>query len=381
MVVWWSWSAAIVTILVNLWFLAITCSYIFDFGSIVFFKVVVSLSVLWGLTFLNIYGMGLSALLSSFSVIAGVIVPMFLVSCLASYWGFYHEVSSDILPNVSDFGHDLGSSMKILYFYGSMMLGYSGMEVAAFHAADARDPQRDYGKATIISACIICLLYVIGTTSLMVVVPYHELDPIAGFSQFFKVFFDAYALQHIAVGINVVLAIGVIGAVNTWLISPAKGIFAAMEHFEFPLWLVRKNQHGVPVPLLILQACICTIALIFLVLSHSQTTIFWILQAMSSQFSLLLYVMMSLAIMRLRYLFPEQHRPVKISSVWLIPLVTIALISCAIGMIGVFVPVEVLSLSELFNYELLFVLSFIGLSLPPLFFKRTKRSSSHSPIF
>lgn len=370
MVVWWSWAAAIVVILVNLWFLSITCSYIFDIGPGSFPKLVLCLSALWGLTFLNIFGMRFSSMLSSFSVTAGVIMPMVLVTALASYWVSQHGSASGFLPSFDTTEVSPFIFLKTLYFYGCIMLGYSGMEVAAFHAADASNPQKDYGRAIVLSAVCIIAVYVLGTSSLMAVLPADQVDPIAGFSQFFHVFFAKYDAQHIAVGINIILAIGVLGAVNTWLISPAKGIFAAMEHFHFPSWLVKENRYEVPVPLLILQASICSLILIFLVSSHSQERIFWILQAMTSQFSLLLYVMMSLAILRLRKLFPEQHRPVKIPTYWLKPLTYLALLSCALGMVGVFIPVEEISFAELIDYELIFIIGFILLSLPPVFFNK-----------
>jgi amino acid transporter len=369
MVVWWSWVAAIVNILVNLWFLALTCGYLFDIGQSPSAKLILCLGCLWGLTFLNIFGIRFSAMLTSFSVAAGIVVPMVLLSALAGHWGWAHGSASTLWPSL-EMTMTAAGSLKILYFYGSMMMGYSGLEVAAFHAADASDPQKDYGRATVLSAVFIVALYILGTISLMVVIPSQEVDPIGGFSQFFTIFFNKYGIQNVAFLINLILAIGVLGAVNTWLISPAKGIFAAMEHFHFPLWLVKENRFDVPVPLIMVQAIICSFILFFLVSSHSEEQIFWILQAMTSQFSLLMYVMMTFSILRLRTLFPKQYRPIKIGRLWFWPVIFLSLISCALGMIGVFIPVEEVSARELFDYEMIFIIGFILLSLPPVFFKR-----------
>lgn len=381
MVVWWSWVAAIVNILVNLWFLALTCSYLFDIGEGIGAKLVLSLICLWGLTFLNIFGIRYSSMLTSFSVAAGVVVPMVLLSTLAAHWGWSHGSSSALIPSW-EMTLTAASSAKILYFYGSMMMGYSGLEVAAFHAADASDPQKDYGRATLLSAGFILALYILGTISLMVVIPSEQVDPIGGFSQFFTIFFEKYGIQNMAFFINLILAIGVLGAVNTWLISPAKGIFAAMEHFYFPAWLVRENRYDVPVPLMVLQAVICSFILVFLVGSHSEEQIFWILQAMTSQFSLLMYVMMTLAIVRLRKLFPKQYRPIKIATFWFWPVIILSLLSCALGMFGVFIPVEELSYRQLIDYELIFIVGFVALSLPPIFFKRRRPTQvDEMPIF
>lgn len=381
MVVWWSWVAAIVNILVNLWFLALTFSYIFDIGDTISAKVIVCLACLWGLTFLNIFGIRISSMLTSFSVTAGIVVPIVLLSALAAQWGWSHGSSSILMPSLAT-TLTAASSLKILYFYGSMMMGYSGLEVAAFHAADVSDPQKDYGKATLLSATFIVALYILGTISLMVVIPAEQVDPIGGFSQFFTIFFEKYHLPHGALIINIILAIGVLGAVNTWLISPAKGIFAAMEHFYFPAWLVSENRYGVPVPLIMVQALICSIMLILLVSFQSEEQIFWILQAMTSQFSLLMYVMMTLAIIRLRTLFPKQYRPIKIGAVWFWPVVVLSLVSCALGMLGVFIPVEELSLRQLIDYELIFIVGFVVLSLPPVFFKRRRScTTDEMPLF
>jgi amino acid transporter len=370
LVVWWSWMAAIATILVNLTFLSVTLAYTLNphYVHNHFFVLLISLVALWGLTLLNIFGMHLSSIISSLGVIAGTIIPTILITLLAFIWagaGHASFASVNSLDVTSLF-----KNINSLFFYSSVVLGYAGIELAAFHATDARDPQRDYSKAILLSVIMIISLYVLGTLSIALVLPPDSIDLIGGLVQFFHIFFAKFGLDYLASFVSLTLAIGTLGGINTWLISPAKGIFAAIEHFEFPTWLTYKNKNDVPVPLLLIQALICSLLLIIFTGTHSIERCFWMLTALTTQFSLLLYFFMTLSLIRLRFLQPETQRPFKIPDFWL-PLVTITSLLSSIGVIIIsFIPVEAIVGIDLLVYELFFILGLVALSIPPFFFSR-----------
>ncbi|MBM4222563.1 MAG: amino acid permease, partial [Gammaproteobacteria bacterium] len=257
----------------------------------------------------------------------------------------------------------------------NVVVGYAGIELAAFHAADAKDPQRDYGRAILLSSVLIVMLYVIGTAALIVVLPQGDIDRIGGLVQFFHVFFHDSQFDVVTKIVSIVLALGSLGATNTWLISPAKGVFAAMEHFQFPDWMTKTNEHDVPVPLLVVQASLCSILLIGMSLTHSSDQCFWLLIALTTQFSVILYILMAIAVRELRVLQPLTHRPFAIPASWLNIVVWITILVCSFVMLSTLIPVENITGWDLLKYEAVFLLGWIVLSFPPVLFRNKITSS------
>jgi amino acid transporter len=368
--VWWSWMAAIVTILLNLTFFSSTLSYAFFPGSEsnISFYLSSTIPALWALTFLNIFGIRFSSMLSSVSLIAGTVIPVIGLVILSIIGCFLGQSDLSKL-NFSQYQSTF-YSFQSFFFFSNVVVGYAGIELAAFHAADAKDPQKDYSRAIVLSAAAILALYIIGTLALIVVLPYGEIDRIGGIVQFFHVFFDSSSFDHIAKIVSVILAFGTLGATNTWLISPAKGIFAAMEHYEFPQWMTQKNEHDVPVHLLVVQALVCSIMLIFMTMMHSISNCFILLAALTTQFSVLIYILMAVAIYILRRTHTQTIRPFRISNHLFHTVVYTTIVVSVFVLISTLIPVEQFTHQELLNYELVFFVGWVVLGLPPLFFSK-----------
>ncbi len=368
--VWWSWMAAIVTILLNLTFLSVTLSYAFPLYAQkhLLFYLCTTLSGLWGLTFINIFGIHFSALLSSASLILGTLLPVcgiILLACVGLFTG-----QSDFSKlNLIDYQNQF-YSIETFFFFSNVVVGYAGIELAAFHASDARNPQKDYSRAIFLSVIAIISLYVIGTLGLVLVLPKGDIDRIGGLVQFFHTFFQDWQLNRLSQGISLILAIGSLGATNTWLISPAKGIFAAMEHYAFPRWMTYKNQYDVPVPLLIVQSVVCTAILIFMVFFHSIDRCFWLLTALTTQFSLFVYMMMIISIVILRKKEPAVYRPFKIPDSFLSFLSVSTFLVCTGVFFSTLIPLESMLLGDFLKYEAIFVIGWIVMSLPPFLFRK-----------
>ena len=169
LVVWWSWLAAITTIMSNLTFLSVTMGYAIAPGYLdnPKFITIISISVIWLMTFINIFGMRLSAFISSVGLMTGTIIPVTLVAFFAGYWAFTGNEISQHALNFNPWA--IVTGLSSLVFYSNVVLSFSGIELAAFHAADAENPQRDYSKAIFLSVGMIISIYLIATLSLAVV--------------------------------------------------------------------------------------------------------------------------------------------------------------------------------------------------------------------
>ncbi len=87
--------------------------------------------------------------------------------------------------------------MSLLTFnlLGKMGFGaLGGFEYVAIHAGEARDPGRSIGRSVIIAAPIIALMFILGTSSVLALIPQDQIDLIAPIPQILSVGFGPLGL-------------------------------------------------------------------------------------------------------------------------------------------------------------------------------------------
>jgi amino acid transporter len=81
-------------------------------------------------------------------------------------------------------------SLMTLNLLGKMGFGaLGGFEYVAIHAGEARDPVKTIGRSVIIAAPIIALLFILGTSSVLALIPQEQIDLIAPIPQVLSVGF------------------------------------------------------------------------------------------------------------------------------------------------------------------------------------------------
>ena len=85
-----------------------------------------------------------------------------------------------------------------MVFFAGVVLSLSGMEMSAFHAREAKNPQRDYPRAILLSAILIMLISILGSLCIAFVVEPKDVSLFAGLMQAFKEFFGAFDMLWLA---------------------------------------------------------------------------------------------------------------------------------------------------------------------------------------
>lgn len=82
-------------------------------------------------------------------------------------------------------------SLMTLNLLGKMGFGaFGGFEYVAIHAGEARDPVRSIGRSVAIAAPIIAVMFILGTSSVLMLVPQDQIDLIAPVPQVLSVGFS-----------------------------------------------------------------------------------------------------------------------------------------------------------------------------------------------
>lgn len=343
------------------------------------YMTLIILSLFWVTTYLNCHGMRFSSLVSTVGAIIGTIIPMFLLITLTGIWLWKGNYSNIHFTLGQFFPSD--TSLDKLAYFSNMLFGLLGLEMAATHAQEMKNPKKDYPKATFLSVGIILTLVIFASLSVAIVVPHHELNLVVGALQAFTILFDAFNIPWMTPIISLCIAIGALSGVSAWIIGPTKGILVASQDGHLPKLFTKTNKHEAPTGALVLQGIIVSILCLAFVIMPTVNSSFWLLSIITAQLSMIVYIIFFGSSIKLHHHQKEVPRSYKIPGgdfgIWLVAGfgIFICLFALAVG----FIPPKNVTLISIATYEsFLLIGMFVFVTLPIIISKVKRSSSPHS---
>jgi len=334
----------------------------------------------WGMTLLNYLGIRTSSWFSTLGVIVGTILPGLLIIVLGVSWIIQGHPSQITFSMDALFPPITG--LNNMVFLAGMFLAFAGLEVTAAHAGNVINPQKNFPRSILLAAAITFVLFMLGALSIAIVIPKTEINLVAGVIDAFQKFFSVYNLEWILPIMAILLIIGAVAEVNAWIIGPVKGLYATSIHGNLPPFFQNLNKRGVPTHLLLFQAIIVSVtALVFLEMPSISAS-FWILSALSAQSYLIMYILMFISAIKLRYSKPHVPRaykvPYKAKGIWLMAI--LGIISSLFAIFIGFVPPAQLQTGSLFFYETFLILGLFVMCGIPLIIYQFRKPSWSNPM-
>ena len=366
-IIWLQWIYNVVWYPTALAFILAIVSHAFGFSfvenSSVFLWLIVAM--FWFATFINCFGMKVSGLVSTVCAIMGTLIPMAIIIWLGV--GFFLD------NNLSFVWKDLIPQKELsveLPFLVEIVFGLVGLEMSAMHADQVKNPSKAYPKAIFWSVIIIFVSLVMSSLSVAVVVPSDQLNVMTGISQALVVFLQARHLSFLYPLMIVLIVIGSIGSVAAWIIGPSKGLLIAAEDGVAPKYFAKRNKHGVPVRILVLQAILVSLLSGVYALMPSLEGAYVLLTAMTTQLSLIVYIGLFLAAIKLK-------KSLKFANNFnLLLCCGVGLFSCVFVILLGFVPPEVtISVEYVKQYIFTLIIGMIVLCLPPFIFMKNLKTN------
>lgn len=326
----------------------------------------VIMTIFWGATFINCYGMRLSSWVSEAGAVFGTIIPMLLVIVLAVIWVFRGQpiqIEFSWQTFFPDFSHP-----NMFPYLTALLFGLVGIEMSAVHADEVKDPGRAYPRAILYSTTFILTSLTLSSLAIAIVVPHTDLSVYTGLLQALEIFLTSLHMKWALPIITLLIIFGGIGSVATWIIGPTKGLFVAAQDGNAPAILAQVNDKNVPIMILLIQATIFTVLCTVFVLMPTVASSYWVLTAITAQLAMLVYLALFAAAVSLRYSQPDVARPFKIPGgnvgIWVASI--FGVISCAIAIFLGFVPPATVHVGRLWVYEAVLLFGIIVLSSPPV---------------
>ncbi|MBF8263374.1 MAG: Amino acid permease [Parachlamydiales bacterium] len=366
--IWLQWIQNVFWYPTILSFAAATFSYIFmpQLAENRIYLLSIILSTFWAATLVSLFGMRISGWISTISALFGTILPIALILILGIVWLFKG------LPSQIDFSFksilpDL-SSFKELVLLSGFIFSLSGLEMSAIHAKDAAYPKTDYPKAIFLSAAMIVTLSILGSVTVATIVPHNSIELTSGGMEAFRAIFTAFGIPWAIPIIAAIVTFGALGMMSTWIVGPSRGLLATAVDGDFPPLLQKMNKNSMPVAIFILQAIIVSIlSLIFLYMPNISTS-YWILIAMAAKLYMIMYILMFISAIRLRYIKPHVERAYRVPGgmigMWIVS--GLGICSSIFALIISFIPPSQLATGSLALYESILIggsIFFCGLPL------------------
>ncbi len=379
--IWLQWVENVVWYPTILSFMAAALAYCFNpaLANSKAYMVTVILSAFWGATLVNLRGMKTAGRISSFGVLSGTVLPGVIIIILGLAWVFSgRPIQIDL--SLSSLIPTVDSPYQLSLIAGALF-NFVGMEMSSAHAKDVLQPRKTYPKAILLSAAIIISLSALGTLMIALIIPQKEISIVAGGLEAIASLLRAYKLNWAVPILSFLVAIGALSSMSTWTAGPCKGLLIAAQSGEFPPVLHKVNKNDMPIAMMLMQAIIVTILSLMFLLMPDVSSSFWILLVLASQLYMVMYIILFLAAIVLRYKRKDVIRAYEVpfgnKGMWCISgLGLIGSLSALI--VGFFPPAQIDSGNVIF-YELFLVLGLLITSAIPFVILKFKKPSWNIP--
>jgi arginine:agmatine antiporter len=211
----------------------------------------VTLGVIWLVVIINLRGMKEAGFFQSVTTFTKLI-PFLAIATLGLLWVRRANLSA-FNPSGQTLFHASASVAPLIMF------AYLGLESATVPAGDVRDPARTIPRSTLLGISAAALLYVLGTVTVMGVVPRDQLIKSASpFSDAAGAMWGSWAGGLIAIA----ALISSLGALNGWTMLMGQVPMAAAQDGLLPSFFGRRSNRGVPAIAIVISASLATALLL-----------------------------------------------------------------------------------------------------------------------
>jgi amino acid transporter len=324
----------------------------------------------------NCFGMQFSSIISSIGSLLGTLLPMAVIILFGAYWFFSGEplgikfTAQDMLPKID--------SINDVVLITAVLFGLIGIEMSAVHASEVHNPEKNYPKALMLSVVIILFSLILSSLAIAIVIPAKQMNIVTGMLLAFEIFFNKLDVAWMIPVITILMIIGVVASVATWIIGPTKGLLAAAKDDLLPTIFAHTSSKGAPIPLLILQAIVVTIISGAYILLPSVEAAYIVLTQQAAILGLIMYILLFAALIKLRYSHSHIKRPYQIpggkSIVWTVG--GIGIITCAAAALLGLLPPSQVDVGNARNYQVIMILGVAVFCLPAYFIHRLHGSKN-----
>ncbi|GFH42172.1 glutamate:gamma-aminobutyrate antiporter [Lactococcus hodotermopsidis] len=350
-------------------------------------KTLAVLVIFWLVTLTQLGGTGFTDKLVKFTFALGIVLPavILLALCVAYVLGGnplqFTGVGARVIP-------DFRQAATLVVFV-SFILSYMGVEASATYSNELKNVQRNYPIAMLMLVIFAIVINSIGGLSVGAIIPVKDLSLSGGVLQAFEKYLAHFGLesQVLLKVFSVLIALGILGEVTSWVVGPARGLFMAAQKGLLPPIFRKTNQANVPVPIVLLQGGIVSIWVIVLTLFGGGNNLsFQVALSLTATIYDMMYLIFFIAYLVLVHKMPTLKGDYQVFGGKIgKTLIASSGIICSLVVLGIsFVVPSAIAKNEGTTYQVMLVTGFLlTMALPVAIYQlndKTKHKVIHKPL-
>ncbi|MDQ0174865.1 tyrosine-tyramine antiporter [Bacillus chungangensis] len=308
----------------------------------------------WSVTILNIK-FDMVKVAGNWGAVIGVYIPFVILVILGviymikngiqpnSYLGDFKP--SDLVPNFKDLG-------SLTYLSGIIFI-FAGVEISSVHANNIENPKRNYPIAVIASVILLVIFNIVAGLSVSNAVPLGNLE-LANITQPYMIFCADLGIPSIFVNIiSLMILIGVLVQLSAWVLGPSKAMIKVADEGNLPRFFQKRTEKNIPITFVLIQAIVISLVSFLYVVVPDVNSAFLIMTITTTILYSIVYALIAISAIRLRYKMPEIKRPFRLGNrgnglMWFVSM--LSLISVVITLIVSLIPPNILDPSQYTGY-------------------------------
>ncbi|MFZ3570902.1 APC family permease [Streptomyces sp. BH097] len=330
----------------------------------------------WAGVYVSSRGTKTIAGLSSLGLVIGTLVPGIVLVVLGIV--FLGQGNPSAAPMDGSHWLPPWTGLASLVLIVNNFLSYAGMEMNGVHVSSLRSPRAEYPRSIFLATGLVLLIFILPALAISWVMPAKQLSLTAGLMQAFQAFFDHFGVGWMTRIVGVMLVCAALGGMLTWLAGPAKGlVLLSRQEGYLPPFLQKFNKYGVPQNVMVAQGVLTTLIGVLYAFSDNVSSQYWMFSVITIQIYLVAYLLMFVAVVRLRRSQPDVPRG------FVVPAVTavagVGFVASVLALVIGFVPPDQYDTGPLWRYLLIVGggLLLLGIAAPVAFLKYRKPSWIH----
>jgi len=234
------------------------------------FVLVATISMLWLAAGLNIIGVQSGKWLQNFGAISsyapGLVLVALGIHAMSTQPAANPITAASLVPDLSN--------LSSLNLWASIAFAFAGLELSATMCDEIKDPRRSLPRAVWIAAPLIAGIYLVGTASVLWLVPSSDVNVVSGFLQSIAVGMSSWgaSLAWIVPLCGLLYVIGNLGGVGAWISGPARVAFViGIDRYFPPAFAKIHPRFKTPHIAILVQAGLATVFLGLSVLGKGTT--------------------------------------------------------------------------------------------------------------
>lgn len=337
-------------------------------------KFALMMVILWGLIFAQQHGTKVTGKIAQWCFSLGVIIPVFFLLILFIMYlvqgnpMLIHITPKTILPS--------SWSGSVLVGFVPFILAFAGAEGSAPHVKDLDKP-KVYPKVMLALAIAAIASDIIGSMAIAATIPNNRIQLSTGIVYAYGALVQRFGISVVIVEklTGLLLAIGLLGEISSWVVGPNAGMFEAAKSGFLPPRFSKSNKYGIETNIMILQGVIVSIMgalLTFGAGGNKANLSFQTAMSLTVALYTLMYMLLFMSYVVLQVKHGDLHRNFLASKSKVMRLIYGALgfILSAFGFIVTFFPPKGLTIAAQHTYMTLLLTGFVVVIFIPFILYR-----------